>query len=566
MKRAFVYSFLGCLFFLSAYAQESTAQQSSAKPPEKCAIEGGVVDARTGAPLRKADLMLRGLGSRQRPYGATTDAGGRFAMRDIEPGKYRLWVSRRGYVRQEYGSRGPNHGGQTLTLAPGQHLRDIVTRLTPQGVIAGRVIDEDGDPVSEVNIQALRYSYISGGPQLSPGRTAKTNDLGEYRLYGLVPGRYYVRATYRRMGITSVARSRAGGNSDPEEDYAPTYYPGTNDPSVAVSLEITAGSEVRGIDLTLLRTPTFRVRGRIVNTLTNGPKRSTRVMLFPRNAGYGLVSSFSTSVRDQQGTFEIRSVTPGSYYLTAYWMNGNERYSARQPVDVANADIEGVDLAVTRGPDLIGHVRIEGTGGQDYAQLSLYLRSRDPAPMGSVRASVENDSRFVLQNVPQGDYTMNVSLPKGFYLKSIRMGDEDVLESGLAVTGDSAPGQLEVVLSSGGGQIDGVVVNERQQPARAVQVALVPDPRRRRQTHLYKTVRTDQYGRFAVSDIAPGDYNLFVWEDIDTAAYQDPEFLKPFEKLGEAISIRENSRETTQLKLIPAEGTTPAAGLGSLGP
>jgi hypothetical protein len=107
-------------------------------------------------------------------------------------------------------------------------------------------------------------------------------------------------------------------------------------------------------------------------------------------------------------------------------------------------------------------------------------------------------------------------------------------------------------LSPNGGQIDGTVLNTQQQPAGGATVVLVPGTGLREQTRLFKDVATDQTGHFSVKGIAPGDYKLFAWEDIEPGAYQDPEFLKPFESLGETFSIREGSRETTQLKLIPA--------------
>jgi hypothetical protein len=113
-------------------------------------------------------------------------------------------------------------------------------------------------------------------------------------------------------------------------------------------------------------------------------------------------------------------------------------------------------------------------------------------------------------------------------------------------------GAIDIVLSGTGGQVEGVVLNADQQPATEASVVAVPDEPRRTQGRFYKEDRTDQYGRFTIKGLPPGRYKLFAWEDVEEGAYQDPEFIKKFEALGEAVVIRENSHESAQLKLIPA--------------
>jgi len=107
------------------------------------------------------------------------------------------------------------------------------------------------------------------------------------------------------------------------------------------------------------------------------------------------------------------------------------------------------------------------------------------------------------------------------------------------------------VLSGTGGQVEGVVLNADQQPATEASVVTVPDEPRRAQWQFYRDDHTDQYGRLAIKGLAPGRYMLFAWKDAE-GADQDPEFIRRFEPLGEAVAIRENSHENAQLKLIPA--------------
>jgi hypothetical protein len=214
---------LSILFIAGLYAQQTqpvapaapAAAPSPTKPEDLCGIEGQVTNVATGAPVKKIDLLLNRIdldprtGAQQTTYSATSDTGGKFAMTDIEPGKYRLTASGNGFVRATYGARGPNRPGTTLSLDAGQRLKDLNFKLTPHGVVTGRIVDEDGDPVARVSVQTQNYRRVEGRKQLTPSGSASTNDLGEYRIFGLGPGRYYLAATYNQTGYEAIRRDRS---------------------------------------------------------------------------------------------------------------------------------------------------------------------------------------------------------------------------------------------------------------------------------------------------------------------------------------------------------------------
>jgi protocatechuate 3,4-dioxygenase beta subunit len=556
-----------------------SAQPIAGTAAEKCTVEGQVVAAGTGAPLRKARVLLRKAEARAQPVLAVTDAAGRFLFSEIEPGRYYLSVQRNGYVRQTFGQRGPNRSETILSLAPGQHVRDVVFRLVRQAVITGRVYDEDGEPVPEVNVGVLRYLYVSGERQLTPVGMDSTNDLGEYRIYGLAPGRYYVSATYQPSFSFPRARAQArrrgtGGQSAGDEGYAPTYYPGTSDPSRAAPIDLRAGDELSSMDFTLLPTRAVSVRGRVFNSITAKPGRGAILFLLPREQG---VRSFSarqqTDVMDSDGTFEIAGVVPGSYTLTAFYFDGRKRYTARQPIEVGNSDVEGISLVIGPGVDVAGRIYVEGgapagqqnqvvAGGQKQEQFEMtearvYLQPFDNVPrfggVGSGRA--QEGGSFTLENVPHDRYRINVfGLPRDYYLKAARVGGQDVLEEGLDLSLGPPSGPLEITISGAGGRIDGSVLTEEQRLFGGASVVLVPEERRRDQRRFYKTTTTDQHGRFVLRGIPPGDYKLFAWEEIERGAYQDAAFLRPYEDRGEPVEVEGGSRLSVQLHLIPADG------------
>ncbi len=150
---------LPLLFFLllplSLAAQDASRSASSEKTRiDTCTVSGLVVKLEGGEPLRKARAQLTSLDDRTRSISAVTDAGGRFQIRGIEAGRYKLAVNRNGFVGQEYGQKKPNDPGAVLTLRRGQEVKDLLFRLIPAAVIAGRILDEDGEPLASVAVSA----------------------------------------------------------------------------------------------------------------------------------------------------------------------------------------------------------------------------------------------------------------------------------------------------------------------------------------------------------------------------------------------------------------------------
>jgi len=532
-----------------------------AEPPAQTAtIEGRVLKAGTDEPLKKAWVTLYKVEGEQRPGGASTDSSGRFILKDVEPGRYQLWAQRNGYVQQAYGQRGSERFGTTLTLGPGQTLSDIVLRLVPAAVISGRVFDEDGEPVAGAIVQAMRYRYVEGKRELVPMGMDRSDDQGEYRIFGLAAGQYYVSANFMSgRGMGQVGLAGVAGEKG-EESYPPTYYPGTNDPARATPLELRAAEQVGGIDIGFIPTRAVRVRGRVFNAVTGQPGRDVMIALYPRESGERrFVARHDDYVQDAQGAFEIAGVTPGSYLLEAHWWTEGKDYTARLPLEVGTSDIEGVSVVINPGVPLSGRVRVEGEAQVKLADLHVFLDSLGEAmSYGGQDAIVKADGSFLLPNVPEGEYRINLwRMPEDCYLKSVRLGSEDALDSGFKIGAGQAGGALELVLSAAAGRIEGSVVNENQQPVPGIHVVLVPEAARRSQTRLYEETTTDQYGQFILRGITPGEYKLFAWEEMESGVYQDPEFLKPYEERGEAAHVGEGGRQTIQLKLIPAGAGKP---------
>lgn len=546
--RLALFSLLLCF---SVAAQDRAQNAAPIQPKqEKCTVSGTVVRLGTSEPLKSAYLRLAVQGQRGASLGATTDPAGKFVLNNVEPGRYRLSVARNGYVAQEYGQRSPGDPGAILALSAGQKVQDLLFRMVPAAVISGRIQDEDGESLPWVQVTALREAYVEGKRQLVGGTVVTTNDLGEYRLFNLPPGRYFVRATYRPGANVVGFWQMTFMDGESSGGYAPTYYPGTSDPTRAATITVKAAEEARSVDFILRQVPVFKVRGRVFNTVTGRPAEGVSLELVPRKGRLAWkFPNLGASVDNPEGSFEIRDVMPGSYNLIAYWSDEGKSYVARQPVEVVASDVQGIQVTIALGIAVNGHLSWDGIPSLSEREPMIYLVPTEDG-YSSDDAKVQPDGSFAYKNVPEGTYRIFFwGATQDCFVQSARYGSADALTDGFALRRGS-DASLEVTVSSRGARIEGVVKNSDELPAAGVWVTLVPDIARRNQERLYKSATTDQYGRFVLRGIAPGEYKLFSWDEVERGAWQDADFLQPFEDRGQRVRLDLGAREMVELRLI----------------
>jgi len=543
-----------------------------------CTLEGQVVDASTGQPLRKANLSLNLVGGNvggitaNHNYSATSDPAGKYSVSGLEPGRYRINVNHIGYLNTEYNSQRPGGPGTQLELARGQKMTGVVFRMTPHGVIAGHVLDEDGDPLQNVNIQLMRMNYMQGRKQLQQFGGGNSNDLGEYRVSGIIPGKYYLCAVYRGRPITMmvngslVMNAPGAGTAPQQEDYATTFYPGVTDPAAATPLDMKPGQQLEGLNLKLAKIPTYSVKGMVFNTTSappapvpqggrGGPNGvNVNVQLDARGSMMNMGMNQGTGVRPD-GTFEFSSVAPGSYNLVALTNAGALRHVAILPVDVSHSNVEGLSITVTPGVTVSGHIRVDGDTTENIPTFSVRLNTIGPAVFGSPQpAKADEQDNFRIDEVNPDRFDVNVMPLTGtLYVKSIRAGNVDVLNTGLDLTGGGGA-NLDVVIGVNAPTITGTVQNPAtQQPAVATTVVLIPqEPERHNVSVYYRIANTDQNGSFTMPRVNPGEYKLYAWEDMETNSWYDPDVMKPMESKGTPVSVKEGNPSTVQLTVIPA--------------
>jgi protocatechuate 3,4-dioxygenase beta subunit len=530
------------------------ALAAQTSPADSCSVTGQVTNASTGEPVRRALVALRrvdtspGVTNVQVTQSGTTDAAGRFALTGIEPGKYRLSAEHNGFLNTQYGARGPNKPGTLLTLEPGQKSSDLALRLTPHGVITGTIVDDEGEPVSGADIQVLRQQYMQGRKQLVRSGGAVTNDLGEYRIFGLAPGRYFLGATARQNPVAPQT----------EDDYVTTYFPRTTDSAAAGAIDLSPGVQLRNIDIALGRLHTVTVRGRVINETRPAPGTNLSAMLTAQSGTAVAGIATRGSPVSPQGTFEFRNVAPGSYFVVGAVHMPGKSYTTRTPIQVGASNIEGLLLTVTGGVTIAGKVRVEGETAESIAKVHVNLQ---PADLGGImfgplpNQQVRDDGSFQMEDVVPDRYTLTLTgLPEGFYVTRIRSANLDVLSEGLDVSG-AVPAPLDVVLSPKAAQVSGTVMDPKtQKAAPATTVVLVPQEKERRNREsFYRVATTDVSGQFTIKSMVPGEYRAYAWEEAEYGAWLDPDFIKVQESRGETVSLPEGARQAIQLNLIPAD-------------
>lgn len=563
-------------------------------------VSGTVVDER-GHPVKNARVSLNGTASRQ----LISDASGAWTFDKIPEGRYTISASKTRYLAGQFGMRKPDRAGTSVQVGATDHKTGLTVMIFSPAVITGFVFGDDGEPVQNAQVRALRYTSRTGVRRLQMSGGASTDDRGMYRLYGLTPGEYVLSATGPNEGIVNgaitaemavaIEKAMAAGAGEAQVRiangvltlpggeqmqapspvaFAPTYFPGVTNAAAATSVTVTGGEERSGVDITLVKAQTTTVTGVVVARGGALPPNVSLQLTSADEAGQS-VPLPGTRV-EADGRFTLRNVPPGQYMLVARAQTtvrqelpgvagaGNAPVvqtvqtssTGRTFVSVDGAPVSGVVLMLDGGRTVSGRVTFEGivpdltkvrfTASLQMAPTAASVTLPPPQP-----AQVAADGSFRIANVLPGRYTLRVSGPQ-WTVKSSMVAGKDSLDFPFDVDDEDVSGAVvTLAMQPAVTELSGFLMDQRNQPAEQFTIVVfaadqrywMPSSRR------VQTARPGTDGKYTLRGLPPGDYMVVAVDDIEPGTQYDPEVLKTMVPAAARVTLAEGAKVAQDLRV-----------------
>ncbi len=538
-------------------ARDTSAQPKNAPPPPVGRITGRVVVADTGRPLKRARVYLS---APELPEGRgmLTDETGIFDITELPAGRYLISVSKAGFVTLMYGQRRPFQPGTPLQLADGQQIKGVDFSLPRGSVVAGRVFDEDGDPMPGASVRVMRYQYLQGDRRLMPVGNAETDDKGQYRVWGLMPGDYYVSAIVRNPNFRGRGGPAARGGDAEGEDaraYAPTFFPGVPAVDEAKPVTVGLGQESLDINFNLQLVRTSRISG-LVDNPDGTPATSGNVTLIAESAsGRGGPIGMRYGGRiDWDGSFTLTNVPPGRYVLRASADDTGIMQFASQPLTVASGDLPDVLVLLAPGGSISGTIAFPATKSPvpDLTQIRIAAPALDADVQGQGNARVDKNGRFVLAALAAGPHLIRPQGPlRGWSLKSVTVDGRDVTDAPIELRSGQQIANVAVTFTDTQTEIDGTVANDHDTPITDYTVLAFStnsDYWRPLSRHIM-TARPDQTGKFKIRGLPAGEYYVVPVDPSEQGEWFDPAYLDAHRSGASKVTLGDGETKTQDFKI-----------------
>ena len=556
------------------------APQQTPAPSGTGVIAGTLTSADLGRPVRRAQVKIVSASPRL-VRTVTTDANGAYVFTNVPAGEYTLSASRPGYLETVFGARRPGAGvaGTPIRLGAGEKRDQLALRLPRGGVISGVITDEFGDPALGVPVRAMRFTFTNGERTAYPAGNVVTNDLGEYRIAGLLPGDYAVSAVPRdivaaaaveaeslrnRIGQVAAAGGTSNYNLTPDlgkppdaTGYVPVYFGGTASPSAATSVRLGLSGHAGAVDIQLQVMKTAVISGVVTNP--DGTPASANIQLIDPSMPIANLGVWFRNATPG-GKFSFPGLVPGSYVINA--RAGSSESAGGQLTAIVSVPVEAggsaeVTVPLQRGVSVSGGVALDAAGGGavDLRRLRVSLLrvvTTSDWETEPRHATLDAEGRFVVRGVAPGRYRVTVSgLPNGWMLASAVFGGKDAADHHLVVEARESIAGGEVKVMPRSGEIAGALTNASGEPVADRSLVLFPADRALWLPESWRihVAQPAADGRYAIRGLPPGEYRLAAVDAPEPGQANDPAFLSQLASTATAITLGPGERRTQDLRV-----------------
>jgi hypothetical protein len=525
-----------------------------AAPADKKAtavIRGKITSAEGGRPLRRAQIRLTA--PELTPARTTsTNPQGTYEFKELPAGRYTISVSRNGHLPLQYGQRRPGEPPKPLQIAEGQVVETLDFALPRAGVISGRIIDETGDSYAGVNVWAMQSQFFQGRRRLVPvGPHGGSDDTGQYRLVGLVPGEYVVMAQTQEKWTVEGETSRVFS-------YAPSYFGGTASAADAQHVRVGLGQEVNAVDISMVALPASTISGTAMGSdglpLVGGNVSLSLEVTGP--SGGSFFGGAGTTVA-ADGSWKLRDVAPGEFQLTARSVGRDKPAETTSLTLVVTGDMEGISLITDSGGTIIGRVVTDdGSPLPDASGLRISWQTVVPGRrptsqlIGDDNGVVRSDGTFTLKGIAGPSMIRVNALPRGWVPKRIEAAEKDYVDTPIELRAGREVDGVRIVITNHFPTVSGQITDEKGNATEGT-VLLFPNESAKwlEAAGTLRTSRPDQSGTFRFETVRPGDYLAIALDYVQQWQINDPEFLEELRDRATKLTVREGENEQLSLKV-----------------
>ncbi len=527
-------------------ASVAAAQQTIPQPDSVGLVEGHVIHAATGEAIRKAHVILEGSAiEHDSELVATSDEAGHFRFANVSPGVYRLMADKTGLLSGGYGQVKAEDAQTLLKVSAGERVEDVTLRLFPAGTINGRILDGDGDPAAGYEVVLwTRHRHRRNTPN-SPADQTTTNQSGEYRFDGLMPGAYYVSAGKESSGLAvrEIPVDAAGRITKVHQ--LRTFHPAAISLSDAQSIRIESGQEQPGVDIQIQRGPLLSVKGRIAGTLSYSSKYEVSATV---EEGMGWTSEGGEILPN--GDFVFDELPPGKHRLILldHSMSGPEEIGATE-VNLVDQDVTGIVITPFRPAQVRVRVTMEGEDKLlTTGSVSLNPDHWDGHSWNSLSQYPPQNGTYLIDAVPPDKYQVWFNGAPGCYLKSVQSGGRLLNAEAIDVT-EGANLDLLMTFSKKVASVSGDVEASESQASHPMRVLLISEDTASEWNKI-SLGELDQSLHFSIEHMRPGKYIAFAAQEDDFDLWDNADFVKLLQSEGTEVELHESQHANLHLKLI----------------